>query len=229
MRLVAPAFLLGALPTAAAAAEDSLGIEVDLFELHLGRGDDHLLLDSTLTAGGGDDQLLVKLAGGSDTRTNFDDIEIQALYSRSVAPAVALHMGARHDFRAGTDLTHGVTGLTIEPLPGVEAEHYFYLSEHGKLTGGGQLVTSWNLTPRLAMEPRLGIGWSAQRIAAEELGHGLTDVEASFRLRRSLGGNADVYTGIIHERLLGSTRTIAVAAGEPARVTRAILGFGLSF
>lgn len=51
--------------------------EVDLLEVHLGKGEDHLLFDSTLTAGEGDNQLLVKVAGGSDTRTGFDDLEVQ--------------------------------------------------------------------------------------------------------------------------------------------------------
>ncbi len=61
------------------------------------------------------------------------------------------------------------------------------------------------------------------------LDSGLTDVELSVRLRRSLGENVNIYTGVIHERLLGGTRDIAIAHGETAKVTRAIFGIGLSF
>lgn len=227
LQLAAASLALGFLPETASAQE--VGLEVDLFEVHLGKGDDHLLLDSTLTVGGGADQLIVKLAGGSDTRTSFDDFEVQAFYSRSLSDKAALHFGVRHDIRAGSDLTHGVAGVVAELLPGLDAEHYFYLSQHGDLTGGAQLLLGVDITSRLALEPRLVVGWSAQDIPAEDLGNGLTDIEASVRLRRLLGRNFNIYGGVVHERLLGSTRDIAFAAGDPAEVTRAIVGVGFSF
>ncbi len=65
-----------------AVARVPVELEVALLEVHLGEGDDHLLLDSEMVVGDGPDQLLVKLAGGSETRTAFDDFEVQALYSR---------------------------------------------------------------------------------------------------------------------------------------------------
>lgn len=227
LQLAAASLAFGFQPAVAAAQE--VGLEVDLLEVHLGNGDDHLLLDSTLTVGGGPDQLLVKLAGGSETRTSFDDLEVQAFFSRSLSEKAALHLGVRHDIRAGSDLTHGAAGLVVEFLPGLEAEHYFYVSQDGDLTGAGQLLLGVDLTPRLALEPRLIVNWSAQGIPAEDLGSGMTDIEASVRLRRSLGEHFNIYTGVVHERLVGSTRSIAVAAGDRSRVTRAIVGLGFSF
>lgn len=214
--------------SAPAAAQVPVELGVELLEVHLGEGDDHLLLDSELAIGGGPDQFLLKLEGGSETRTAFDDFEVQGLYSRSVSDAIALHLGVRHDIRSGSDLTHGVFGLVMEPLPGLEAEHYFFVSQDGNLTGGGELVLGVDLAPKMVFEPRLGIGWSAQNIPAEDLGSGLTDLEASLRLRYSVASGFNVYTGVIHERLLGSTRTIAITAGDPAKVTRAILGLGFA-
>ena len=38
-----------------------------------------------------------------------------------------------------------------------------------------------------------------------------------------------VYIGIIHERLLGGTRDIALASGDKSRVSLAVIGAGLSF
>lgn len=226
--LTAAMFALG-FQSATAAAQTALELEVDLLEVHLGRGSDHLLFDSTLTLGDGADQLLVKAAGGSETRTAFDDFELQALYSRSVSDKVALQFGMRHDIRAGSDLTHGVAGLVAEVLPGLGAEHYLFVSQDGDLTGAGQLVLGVDLSPRLALEPRLAVSWSAQEIPGEGLGDGFTDVEASLRLRHSVGEHFDIYTGVVHERLLGSTRSIAVTAGDPSRVTRAVVGLGFCF
>jgi copper resistance protein B len=226
LHFAATMIALGLQP-AIAAAQTAVELEVDLLEVHVGRGDDHLVLDSTLTLGDGADQLLVKAAGGSETRTAFDDFEVQALYSRSLSDKAALHLGVRHDVRAGSDLTHGVAGMVVDVLPGLEAEHYLFVSQDGDLTGAGQLLLGIDLAPQLVLEPRLAVGWSAQEIPDEALGNGFTDVEASLRLRHSLGENFNVYTGVVHERLLGSTRSIAVAAGDPSRVTRAVLGFDL--
>lgn len=227
-QLAAALLALGFQPTSAV-AQTNVALEVDLLEVHLGPGSNHLLLDSTLTLGDSADQLLVKMAGGSETRAAFDDLELQALYSRPLLEKAELHFGIRHDMRAGSDLTHGVAGLVVELLPGLEAEHYFFVSQHGDLTGGSQILLDAEITPRLALEPRITIGWSAQDIPVEALGNGLTDLDASLRLRRSLGESFDVYAGVVHERLLATTRSIAVAAGDPARVTRAVVGFGFSF
>jgi copper resistance protein B len=210
-------------------ASTPVELEVDLLEVHLGKGDDHLLLDSALTLGDGADQFVLELAGGSDTRTAFDDFELVGLYSRTLSDTAALRLGLRHDLREGSDLTHATAGLVLEPLPGLELESMAFLSQDGDLTGAAELIFGLDLAPQLTLEPRLAIGWSARTIPEEDLGNGLTDIEASVRLRRSLGDNFNVYTGIIHERLVGSTRSIAVAAGDPSRVTRAIVGVGFGF
>jgi copper resistance protein B len=226
LQLSAAALALAFQPASASA---QASVEVDLLEVHVGKGDDHLVLDSTLTIGDGKDQFLGKVAGGSETRTSFDDLEVQALYSRALSDSAALHFGIRHDFRSGPNLTHGVAGIVVEVLPGLEAEHYFFVSEKGHLTGGAQLLLGVDIAPSLVLEPRLGLGWSAKSIPAEDLGHGLTDVEASLRLRYALSDNFNVYVGVVHERLVGSTRAIAVAAGDPSRVNRAVLGLGFGF
>lgn len=213
----------------AARADDGIEAEIELLEVHLGRGDDHLVLDSTFTAGAGSNQFAIKVEGGSDTRTAFDDVEIQALYSRKVSDSVAIMGGVRHDFRQGPNLTHGSLAIEAEFAPWLESEHFLFMSEHGDLTGSGQVIASWELSSRLALEPRLAFGWSAQDIPNEALASGFTEIEGSVRLRRALGENLDVYVGVTHERLLDGTRDIAVAAGDTAKVTRAVIGVGLSF
>lgn len=214
---------------AAASAEDSFAAEIDLLEIHVGKGHDHLVLDSGLTVGAGADQLVIKLAGGSDTRTSFDDVELQGLYARTLSDRVTLLAGVRYDIRDASNLAHASMGVVADLGSGVEAEHYAFVSQHGKLTGSGQLIARWDVAPRLTLEPRLALGWSAQDVPAEDLGSGPTDVEVSVRLRRAFGENVNFYTGIIHERLLGGTRDIAIAHGETTKVTRAIFGIGLSF
>lgn len=210
-------------------AEDSFEGEIELLEVHLGKGDDHLVLDSTFTIGAGSNQLVLKVEGGSDTRTAFDDVEVQALYARKLTNAVTILGGVRHDFREGPDLTHASLAIQAGLAPWLEGEHFFFVSQHGNLTGSGQLIASWELSPRLTLEPRVAVGWSGQDIPDEALASGFTDIESSVRLRHALDENFDVYVGVTHERLLGGTRNLAMASGEAAKVTRAVIGAGLSF
>ena len=213
----------------AAHADVAVAGEVDLLEVHLGNGADHLVLDSTLTASAGPNRFVVKITGGSDTRTAFDEGQILTLYSRDLSESVAILGGVRHDLRTGRGLTHGSLGIEAELTPWLEGEHYVFVSENGNLTGSGQLLGRWKIAPALTIEPRMGFGWSGQRIPDEAQASGLTDLELSVRLRHPLGENLDVYVGAIHERLLGGTRRIAAASGDPANVTRAVIGAGLSF
>ena len=234
MNRISRASILGWLAAAslwtipARAAPEAEG-EVDLFELHAGQGAEHLLVQSTWTLGGGDDQFVFKLDTGSDTRAGFDDAEAQALYSRALGDNAALLVGVRHDFRSESDHSYAVAGIEGTLTPWLEGEHYFYLSERGVLLGSAQFVARWELAPDLALEPRVAVGWAAQDVLKEDVGAGLTDVEMSVRLRHQLLPYADVYVGGVQERLLGKTQQIAKAAGDPGTINRVVIGFGLGF
>ncbi len=57
----------------------------------------------------------------------------------------------------------------------------------------------------------------------------MTDVTLSVRLRQAISPMVNVYVGGIHERLVGDTRRIALANGDPGHVTRAVIGAGFAF
>ncbi len=214
---------------AAAHANVPLAIELALLEMHLAKGEDHFVFDSTVTLGSGPDYAVALLSGGSDIGPRVDELELQALYARDVDGVATFLAGVRHDSRAGADLTHGSFAVQGSLAPWLDAETFLFLSENGNLTGMAQFVGSWQLGETLMLEPRFVIGWSAQDIAAEETGNGLTDAEISARLRQQVLPNMDLYVGVTHERLIGGTRDIAVAAGDQGEKTLFVIGGGLSF
>jgi copper resistance protein B len=227
-RAFAALFASITLPAAAQASAPVSG-EIELLELHLGEGGDHLVLESRLEIGGGADRFVLKLDGGSDTRPAFDDIELQAFYARALSDNVTVLIGGRQDLRAGSDLGYAALGVEVALTSWLEGEHFAYVSQHGDISGTGELTANWSLAKRLTLEPRLGFGWAGNDVPAEALGSGITDVEGSIRLRRALGEHADIYVGYVHERLAGKTRKIAIAAGDEPQVNRAVIGVGLRF
>ena len=203
--------------------------EVDLFELHAGKGDEHFVFDSTFTAGGDLHGVALKVEGGSDVGPRIDDVTAQLLYTFAPAEGTSLLAGVRRDFRGGADMNYATLVIVQDFGELLSAEHFLYLSEHGDLTGAAQVVASLPLGPALQIEPRAAMGWAAREIPAEETGSGITDVELSLRLRQAIGPVLNVYIGAIHERLVGGTADIAIANGDRSHVTRAVFGAGFSF
>lgn len=215
------------LAPSAALAQPVLG-GVDLFELHPG-GPTHLVMESTWVVGEGVPRAALKLDAGSDTRPAFDDATVQLLWLPEVAPGVSLALGARHDLRPGSNLTHAVAGIEAQVLPWLSGEHYAFLSQHGDVTGSAKLQADLPLTGALTLQPRAELGWAAHAIPAELLGAGITDVTLSVRLRHRIGAGFDVYVGGIHEAVVGASGTIARANGNPTKVTRGVIGAGFAF
>lgn len=145
-----------------------------------------------------------------------------------VNDSTTLAFGVRRDLRSGEDLTHVAAGIEAAVAPWLDAEHYAFVSQRGDLTGGGELVASFDLASRWRLEPRVALNWAAQAVPEEALDSGLSDINASARLRYSLTEQADIYLGVVHERLLGGTADIARADDGPVHVTRGIIGFGLT-
>lgn len=215
-------------PAEAAQARDLAG-EIDLFEMHFGSGDDHFVFDGEVRAGEGRHGATFTLNGGSDVGAHIDEVVVEAFYSFRPRENAAVLAGVRHDFREGRDLTLGVVGAKAGLGDMLSVEHFLLVSERGDVTGEAMALGALPLTPRLTLEPRAELFWSAQRVPDEQLGSGVTDVTLSVRLRRSLGPAANVYVGAIHERLVGDTRRIAQAGGDRGQVNRAVIGAGFAF
>jgi len=211
------------------AAAPPIRAQIDLLELRSGPGGAHLALESTFSAGSNLHQFALKVDGGSDSRVAFDWLQFQGLWMPQVAAGTALAIGFRHDQGAAGELSYAVAGVETEFTPWLAGEHYVYLSRHGDLTGGAKLVGRWPLGDRLVLEPRIQFGWSAGSVPSQALAGGLTDVQASLRLRHPIGKNAQFYIGVVHKRLVDGTYSLAHSAGESAASTRAVTGFGLSF
>ncbi len=221
--------LVGLATPAAAQTGLPVAVKLDLLEMHFGNGDDHFVFDGAATVGQGANHFVARFEGGSDIGPRVDEVEVQALYARDLGGIATLLAGVRHDFRGGGDLSHASRGIEASLAPWLDAESFVFLSHRGDLTGSAELVGGLGLPGNLTLEPRIALGWAAQDIVAEDTANGLTDVELTTRLRRQVLPGVDVYLGATHERLLGGTRDIAVAAGDRGRVTLVVIGGGVSF
>ncbi|HKT76004.1 MAG TPA: copper resistance protein B [Sphingobium sp.] len=200
----------------------------DLIELRESRGSDRVFWDGSFAWGNTTDQAVLMIEGGGEVGTRMDDVQARLLYSRAIGGNAVLLVGVRHEFRPHPHASYAVLGAQGQVGSRLSWESFAFLSDDGQLTGNGKLIYQLPLTDRLYLEPRGEIAWSAQRDEADGLGAGLTDAQASIRLRLKLNDKVNGYLGVAHERLLADSRDLGRAQGEALQTTMAVIGFGFS-
>lgn len=220
-------FATPAIAQSDAADEWALSGGFDLIEIRSGQGDALFLWDGTFSFGDSQDQLMLVAQGGGALGNQIDDAQARLFYGRTLGSATLL-VGVRKDVRPHPRDTHAVVGVQGNVGARLGWESYAFLSDDGDLTGEAQIVYQLPITHRLYLEPRIAVGWSAQAIVAEATRSGWTEGEGSVRLRYRLTPKLNIYTAVVHERLLGPTRRLARAQGDILQSTMAVIGFGFS-
>ncbi|MFZ2998570.1 MAG: copper resistance protein B [Sphingobium sp.] len=150
----------------------------------------------------------------------------RGVYGRTVGNATLL-AGIRQDISPHSD-TYAVIGVQGNVGTRLGWESYAFVSKEGDLTGEAQVIYQLPITSRLYLEPRVGLGWSAQAVAADAVRSGFTAGEGTLRLRYRLTKKANIYTALVHERLLGGTRRLVRDQGDAVQSTVVAIGFGFS-
>jgi copper resistance protein B len=196
-------------------------VDLEQLEWRPGGGPDAYAWEGRASFGGDIHRFVLKSEGeGAD---HLEDAEVQALYSRAIAPFFDLQAGVRQDFEPrGT--SYAVLGLDGVAPTWFELEAAIFLSHRGDLTARFEGAYDFRLTQRLILEPRLEANLSAQHVPELQLGSGLSDVELGLRLRYAVTPFVAPYVGVHYERKFGDTADLARAAGEDVGDTRWVVG-----
>ena len=123
-------------------------------------------------------------------REGVESAEVQALYSRAVGPYFNLQAGVRHDFRPSPNRAYATVGFEgLSPYM-FEVEGALFLSIKGDLLGRLEGYYDQRITQRLILQPRVEFNRSAQDVAQNRLGAGLTDAELGFGFATKSGGSS---------------------------------------
>ena len=200
-------------------------IEIHRFELQSGEDEDVILLDGDVWYGGDVNKLVVKTeAEYSLDHNEFEEIEVQALWSRAISPYLDVQAGIRHDFEPD-GLSHAVLGLEGMLPYRFDMDGAFFLSEEGDLTAGVEVEYELMLTQRLHILPRAELGWSAQDVPERGTGEGFTNGQLGVRLAYDVVREFAPFVGVEWQGSLGETENILSAAGEDTEQTVFVIGF----
>ncbi len=203
-------------------------LTVDQFEIRVGGDDTPLVWDAEGWLGKDLNKLWIKTDGEyADGRV--EETEIQALYSRAIAPFWDLQAGWRRDIRPTPDrdwFAFGIKGL---------APYYFdvdaalFVGENGRTAARLQLEYEFMLTQRLILVPELEVNFYGKDDRAVGIGSGLADTELGLRLRYEIRREFAPYIGINWTNLYGRTADYAREEGEDTDDFRFVTGIRFWF
>jgi copper resistance protein B len=194
------------------------------FEAQSANGADELYWNGQAWYGGDINKIWLKTEGRSSLNNgDVEDAEIQALYSRAVAPYWNLQAGVRHDFKPDS-LDHAVIGIQGLAPYFFEVDMSAYLSTEGDVTARAELEYELLLTQRLILQPRIEANVSAQDIPDRQIGAGLNNIDAGVRLRYEIKRQFAPYIGVEWQGTFGDTKDFIETTGGDADRTVFVAG-----
>ena len=169
-----------------------------------------------------------KSEGEGSFGEDIEGAEVQALYSRAIAPFFDLQAGIRQDF-APMDRTYAVVGIQGLAPYLFEIDAAAFLSDKGDLTARVEAELDQRITQRLIIQPRVEASFSAQDVPELGIGAGLDSIEAGVRLRYHIAREFAPYIGIDQEWRIGQSADYARAEGEDPSVTNYVIGMRFWF
>lgn len=162
-------------------------------------------------------KLWVKFEGEDEVSANAGDLEVQALYSRSVAPFWDFQIGGRYDraYNSGTTSDRFLAVIGYQGLAPYwfELEPALFLSEDGDLSARITGTYEMLISQRLILRPRFEVNLAASQVREFGVGSGLNDLQLGFRLRYEFRREVAPYIGVIWQRQFGNTANLTRAAG----------------
>ena len=203
----------------------STAVLIDSIESSFGDGEKDYSWNAQGWTGGDINRFWWKTEGEGAFDGKLHEAEVQALYSRAIAPFWDVQAGVRQDFRPdGEDTTHLTVGVQGVAPYWFEMSAAAFLSTKGDLTARAEAEYDQRITQKWILQPAVEVAFSASDIPELEIGSGLTSVTAGLRLRYEIRKEFAPYVGVEWSRSFGDTADYAKARGEDADATRLVVG-----
>ena len=161
------------------------------------------------------------------------EAEVQALYSRLIAPFWDFQVGLRYDQVSGTGFDRS-RGFAVIGLQGLvpyrfEAEPVLFISQDGDVSARLTATYEMLLTQQLILQPRLDFDAAVQSVEKFDVGDGINSTGLGLRLRYEIRREFAPYIGVHWLSRFGETADIARRGGGRADDLAVVFGVRLWF
>ena len=204
-------------------------VMLDLAEVGFQKGHETYRFEGEAFTGGNINRFGVKFEGEGAFGERIDDLELQALYSRGIAPYWNLQAGVRYDIKPDPSRTYAV--LSVEGM----APYWFkvnaaaFLSNKGEVRARIEGSYDLRLTQSLILQPRIEANLAFQDIPEIGIGSGLSNLEAGLRLRYEIKQEIAPYIGVEWRRQTGDTARFTRATGDDPDMLSFVAGIRIWF
>jgi copper resistance protein B len=153
-----------------------------------------------------------------------EEVEVQALYSRAIAPFWDVQIGWRGDLRPKPErnwLALGIKGLAPYSF---DIDAAFFIGESGQTAFRLAAEYEIMLTQRWVLVPDIEVNLHGRDDQEVGIGSGLSDIEAGLRLRYEITREFAPYIGVNWTHLYGDTADFASEEGEDTDDVRFVVG-----
>jgi copper resistance protein B len=199
---------------------------VDQLEVRDTDGDNPLVWDAEGWVGQDLNKFWIK-TDGEYVDNSAEEVALQLLYSRAIAPFWDLQLGWRRDIRPGPDrdwAAFGVKGLAPYFF---DIDAALFVGSAGRTAARLQAEYEIMLTQKWILTPEIELNLHGKNDPDTGVGAGFSDIEAGLRLRYEIRREFAPYVGVNWFRLYGNTADYAHEEGED--VDDVQLVFGVSF
>lgn len=204
-------------------------VMLDLAEVGFQKGRETYRFEGEAFTGGNINRFGVKYEGEGAFGGRLDDLELQALYSRAIAPYWNLQAGVRHDIKPDPSRTYLVAGVEGIAPYWFKVNAATFLSNKGEVRARVEASYDQRITQSLILQPRIEANFSFQDIPAIGVGAGLSDFDAGLRLRYEIKQELAPYIGLEWRKQTGATARFSRIAGEEPDTISLVAGIRLWF
>ena len=159
----------------------------------------------------------------------FEEAEIQALYSRAIAPYWDVQVGWRTDIRPEPIRNWAVIGLQGLAPYWFEIEANAFIGDDGRTAARLEAEYEVLLTQRLILTPDFEVNVYGKDDVATRVGAGISDLELGLRLRYEIRREFAPYIGVNWTKKFGQTANFARDEGEDTNDVQFVAGVRIWF
>lgn len=195
---------------------------LEQLEMHDADGDNPLTWEAEAWIGKDLNKFWLKTEGERLNGKN-EDLEVQALYSKAIAPYWDVQMGVRKDFEP-VGREWGVIGLKGLAPYYFETDLSLFAGDNGRTAARIQSEYEMMLTQKTVLSPEIEINFYGKDDPEIGVGSGLSDVSVGLRLRHEFKREFAPYIGVEWTKKFGDTADFARADGEDVSDTQLVTG-----
>jgi len=158
-----------------------------------------------------------------------EEAELQALYSRAIAPYWDLQMGIRQYIKPAPTQTWGVIGVQGLAPYFFEVDTAVFIGESGNTALRFSAEYEILFTQQLILSPEIEINFYGQNNREAGTGSGLSDITAGLRLRYEIKREFAPYIGVNWNKQFGRTADITEDKGDATNDTSLVVGVRMWF